>query len=369
MIHKLDSSELNKMFLNAHDKLEEHLNDFTEIENNIVTKTNIMFHELSYMKYISESSNSSSDLNHYKTNLFVDAINDDFEKYGCSVHPKFIDEPINIFNLKTASSDEYYFRNDAIVSINDIVKDTYQDILKHDTLDKNIFFEEFENDSITITISLPEQSKVLGPTTFNAIEFDSFLNGSYDVESITIENALEETYPVSLVADGTNYINNAGKFRIALSDRYNFQTITFKIHLKYQVDGKYPFGLKHIYLYNGNYKQIKINTDDETEILSYAICKIDVPSGAELNSINQKVLIKTLSSQTEDLCENLGIEFFAYYTDGELSGSLPTSELDENPFPGNFTSFYAKIPLVFVKADETIENKTYVSIGINYTTR
>lgn len=369
MIPKLNSSELNRMFLSSQEKLEKHLSDFKEIEDNIVTKTNIMFHELSYMKYISEKYNTSSDLNHYKTCLFVDAINSDLEKYGCCIHPKFIDEPINVFNLKTAASDVYYFRNDAIVTINNTTKDAYQDILKHDTLNKKIFFEEFDTDTITIRIALPDQSRVLGPTTFNAIEVDSYLNGSYDIESIKIENALDETYPVVLTSSGTDYIHNAGKFRIALSDRYNFQTIEIKVKLKYQVDDKYPFGLKHIYLYNGNYKQIKINTNNETEILSYAVCKIDLPEGSELNSINQTVLIKTLSSQTEEQCENIGVEFYAYYNDGELTGALPTSELDENPFPGNFTSFYAKVPLVFVKTDETIENKTLVSIGVNYTTR
>jgi len=236
MIEKLNSSELNQLFLQANDRLDNNIWWFEKVKNNVSKKTNIMVQELEYMRYIMENHKTSSDLNHYKTYLLSDGINTDFEKYGCSVHPKFIGEPINVFNLKTTSSDEYYFRNDAVVTINDLVKDEYIDILKHDTLSKNIFFEEYDSDTITLKISLPDQSKVLGPTTFNAIEIDSFLNGSYDIESIRIENALDEIYPVVLT-DGTNYINNAGKFRIALSDRYNFQSITFKIHLKYQVDG------------------------------------------------------------------------------------------------------------------------------------
>lgn len=376
MLTKLDSSELNDIFISAYDRVDKKISEYYEILDEITKKNKIITYENDYMKRTLDAYNQTEDLGNYKNLLLRDALNTQFEKYGCTIHPKFTNTPTNVFNLKTASSDQYYFRNDADVSINDNDFDNYnedyKDILKHDSLNKKIFFKEFYNNEITIKISLPDQSRQLGPTTFNCIEFDSFLNGSYDITSIIVGNALDETYPVNLI-DGSNYIKNAGKFRIALSERYNFQVIIIKCKLHYAVEtvngNVYPFGLKHIYLYNANFDQYTVTATDSTKnITSYAICQMTLPTGTELNSINQKVKIKTLYGSQEVLCKNYGIEFYAnYFNNNKLK--LATSELDELSFAGNFNEFYVKVPLVDFGLNDKVYNRSLIGIGVNYTTR
>lgn len=376
MIPKLNSSELNDIFIEAYNKVDNKINEFSEICDDIAQKSKIINYEIDYAKYMMDNFNNNQSLGNYKNILCIDAVDGKFERYGTTVHPQFIDVPTNVFNLKVASTNEYYFRNDVDVSISDTDKDNFQekyrDILKHDTLEKNVIFNEYTNNIITIKILLPDISQQLGPTTFNTIEIDPFLKGSFDILSIDIENALKETYPIPIISDNT-LIKEAGKIRIALSEKYNFQQIIIKCRVNYKYVNAnseviYPFGIKHIYLYNANYNQYSVDpkkTDKQVE--SYIICKYNLPVGTELNSINQKVKIKTPFSTEEVLCKNYGITFYADFYDDTIQ--LETSELDENSFPGNFNSFYVKIPLIDFGTDDKVYNRTLISVGVNFTTR
>lgn len=375
MIPKLNSSELNDIFINAYNEVNDKINEFSEICSDLSKKTKIINYEIEYAKYLMDKFDNKQSLGNYHNILCVDAIKGNYERYGATVHPQFIDVPSNVFNLKVASSNEYFFRNDVDVSISDTDKDNFQEeyksILMHDSLQKKIVFDEYLNDTVTIKILLPDISQQLGPSTFNTIEIDPFLKGSFDILSIDIENSLKETYPIPIVS-GDTLISQAGKIRIALSERYNFQQIIIrcKLNFGYNKDNAiiYPFGLKHIYLYNANYNQYLTDPKKtDKEIQSYIVCKYDLPKGTELNSINHKVKIRTPFSTEEVLCENYGITFYADFYDDVIQ--LETSELDENSFPGNFTSFYVKVPLIDFGLDDKVYNRTLISIGVNFTTR
>lgn len=375
MIPKLNSSELNNIFTQAYNNVNNKIEEFSVITENIATKTKIISYEIDYAKYLMNKFNNNETLGNYKNILCIDAIDGNYEKYGCTVHPQFIDIPDNIFNLRVVSTNEYFFRDDVYVSISDTDEDNYnalyKNILKHDSLEKDIVFEEYNNDNITIKITLPDSSQQLGPTTFNTIEIDPFLKGTFDILSIEIKNARNEIYPIELMQNDT-LIGDTGKIRIALSERYNFQEITIKCKVNYSFESAngtvYPFGIKHLYFYNANFNQYSVSTkSSDKQAESYIICKYDLPTGTELNSINQKVKVKTPFGTEEVLCENYGIEFYADYYNNKLL--LETSELDENSFPGNFTSFYIKVPLIDFGLEDTIVNRTLISIGINFTTR
>lgn len=379
MVNKLNSQELNEQFLNAQSKIDQYGENVQKIKTDIEKKLNILLSEIEYDKYLNEKikENIKEENDFYSYN-FIDSINkdEDNEVYGSTIHPKFI-KYTNVFNLSTITTEEIYFRNDPVVYVNGETKEEYKDILKHDSMQKTLFFNKYDNDTVKIKIVMPEISKSLGSTIFNTIEIDSYLNGSYDLQSINIKVLnIDGSYSndLNFNTDHTKdaYIKNCGKLRILLPQKYSFTEIEFTFKINYSIEEndmrKYPFGLKHIYFLNADYKQATTDINNNHTVLSYAILKINCPNSLQLNSINQNIRLKTPYETYVTTDYENNIEFYANYdiNTKELSNKLPSSEIEENIFAGNFDSFFVKVPLIKINADGTYENLVYNTIGLKY---
>jgi hypothetical protein len=195
---KMSSSELNNMLLKDNNTLQDINNKISNIKEDMSTKMTIIGHEMAY---------SSSLLNNYKAGLLTNdktlialsrSSNTQFTTYGPVAHSAFIKEPVNVFNLKVSGTGEYFFRNDITVAVNGLISEKYRDVLKHDSLPKEVFFNEYTSPNVTITLTAAEISQKLGPTVFNMVELDSFLNGSYDIKSFKV-------YKLNLPAEEIEY--------------------------------------------------------------------------------------------------------------------------------------------------------------------
>lgn len=348
MIPEMTSHELNKILVNANDKLSYILNEVNVIKNDIFKKMAIMRYESEYNQYelvkllnnsYNTSGATSGDIIN-KFTLFTPEFGNTFEVYGSTATPSFIMNPFNVFNILATATGEAFYRDIAEVAINGIIKDEYKDILKHDNIiDKSIYFVEVTDEVPTINLSIKiDTTKTLGNSMFNVIEFDPFFSGSYTINSIKIysqEN--NDTYE-----EYTGY-ENAGRMRIVLNKEYNLYKVDFNITPNYSVtsDGikKTIAGIKHIYFYNAKF-------------ISNAYAVAVIESDKYIDSIQDNISIKTPNQTIDSTISNENIELYLNHTINPTTGEHVFSSKQEisyigstNPISFNVKKIYAKIPI------------------------
>lgn len=348
MIPKMTSHELNNILFSANDKIEKVIGEVKTVKNDISKKLKIMRYEAEYI----ESQMKELKLTHENTikpitpgdtvNVFTlldPELSETYHQYGCTFTPKLKSSPVNIFNIMATATGEAFFRDIAEVAINGIVRKEYKDILKHDSLqDKEIFFEEMdgENPELIIEIRL-DTTKVFGACNFNMIEFDPFLNGSYDIEHIRIYSQNNEDY-----YEYPNF-NAAGKMRIILDKTHSFSKVEMKILPKFNTIvneiKKSPIGIKHIYFYEAQFASE-----------SYAMATIN--SSDYIDTIRDEIVIKTPNGDIETTISKEGIELYLNKTIDSSTGKPifinkqePSKPGDTKPISMNVKKIYAKIPL------------------------
>lgn len=265
--------------------------------------------------------------------------NSNYEKYGNCIHPKIVGNLDNLLNFNSAAG--YIFKNSATVSINEEVKEEYIDVLKHDTiLNKMPTFYQYSSDTITLTIEFPD-NPIVGSATCNAIEISPFLAGASILKNVTI-----------ITTPGTQLSNKAividydqplEDTRILFDNTYSIKTMVLNFKLTFVNNlGMYPFGLRHIYLYNANFdtKNSNIVIKNEYKNLIKYINDNIVISDQSADEVGNRY------SKHNTTCSEMDIKLYSYLSNGNLLYPIETHARDiVNQISRNTKVFYADIPV------------------------
>ena len=343
-IEKMSSKDFNILLEEAKENIDKVNNEVKFIKKDMLKKITITKYENEYLNYCLQ--NLVYNNNNYSSYLML---NNNFDglytEYSNMIHPCFKSKPVNLFNLTSINSNSEYFRDELIVSINDIEKDEYKNILKSDNIeDKDLFFTEIPvektiennvtkyNDSLKISIEI-NKDKIIGVSKFNIIEIDPFLYKSFDIEKIEIYDNDINSPTITITP-----ILKANKSRIILNEKYIFRKVIFYLKLRYKttsfdVDTEvFPFGLKHIYFLdadfrNDSYVIVQYNSNDYIDFVKNEIYKI-TPFGENKTSIKEE-----------------GITIFTSYENKVLEDEVFPTENIKRSIAKNVKSLYFKIPL------------------------
>lgn len=346
MIHKMSSQDFNNILQKTQDNILNMNNEISNIKNDMKIKLDVINHEI---EYLNTSLNTlqhleSQDVNYILLNENLHGL---FECYSNNIHAALKKEPVNIFNVKPINSEDYFYKDEAKVSINGIENDHYKNILKADSIkNKKIFFEEYattksieedtngscylsKDNKIIISIYIDKQ-KVYELNKFNMIEIDPFLMKSFDINSVKIYDSNNV-----IVKEIVN-INQTNKTRLLLDKKYIFNKIELTITPKYTTTKNnetiIPFGLKHIYFYNVDFRNdsyIEVTYESE-EYIDHILNKIDIytPTG---------IISTTLKEQ--------GIKIYLDNINGNLSTEQEPTENIRKTISRNLKKIYFKVPL------------------------
>ena len=356
MIKEMSSHDFNNILIESNDKIEQMNVSITDIKNNIGKKLLIINHENEYLNHCLDSMLFKQQENidngsNSKGNVFLLLNNNHkglYETYSNVVHAFFKKEPLNIFNLKSVTNPKPYFRDEVLVSINGVTTDYYKNILIADNHEKKqIFFEEYldnskieknskeesfinKNNTITLSIEVDKQ-KVIGVSKFNMIEIDPYLYKSFDIEKIDIYG---EDYEKPLHT--SEKIENVGKTRIILDKKYNFKKVTFTITPKYSLikNGEeiLPFGLKHIYFYEADFRND-----------SYIVIKYE--SKNFIDHVKNEMKVVTPYSTYSSTLKEQKIKIYLEEKDGVLENEQEPSQNIKKPIARNLKKIYIKVPI------------------------
>lgn len=336
----INSKELNEILINSTKRIKEIEDKVEYVKGELQSKTSVLkaekdycMEQLNYLKSLiedTEEHNKLTGLNNKVMFYDENKVSGIYDSYGMTIHKKLLKEPFNILNLLTTRG--YIYRDSINNYINGEEDLDFKEVLRHDSIEnKGVYLKSHEEDEITIKIKIRDYG-TLGKTRFNVIEIDPYLSGSFNIQEVKIftEESNEE---------GTNYIekkesiNNVGKTRIILENKYDFYEAHFKIKLNYNQNGQYLFGLRHIYF---------LECDFNNE--SFVIAKIEKNNFIE--SISESIYIKNIYGKNDTTLEGENIPIYMFYENGVLEYELD-SYTPENPkvLTRNTKEFYAKIPI------------------------
>jgi hypothetical protein len=346
-IQKMNSQDFNNIMTETQNKILEMNNNIDSIKSDMQTKLLVMNYEVDYLNSsLNKLSNSSVQDSSY---ILLDGNKHGlYSTYCNNVLPYLRKDPVNVFNVKPINSEDIYFKDEAIVTINGIQLDDYKNIIKEDTVkSKKIYFEEFvfdsfvkqddsktsyidNNNTITISVSI-DQQKAYGINKFNMIEIDPFLMGSFDIKTINVYDSNGTT-----VLKTISNISNAGKTRIILDKKYLFKKVDLVVVPKYSIIKNevqtYPFGLKHLYFY-------------EVDFRNDSYIDIEYDSDNFIDYVNNKVDLYTpLGIQSSTLTEQ-GIKIYLDNVNGVLGTELEPTDNIRKTIARNIKKIYFRVPL------------------------
>ena len=263
----------------------------------------------------------------------ANAVNGIYDTYGLMVHPKFIKEPINIFNIESAAG--YIYKNNANVYIDNAQRQDFNDMLIEDSVaEKGIAFAQFDHPDILLEVRLDEKD-MLGSTNFNIIEFLPYIPGSFTVKAISV-------YTTQSHLDGkvtpdfyiAHDISNFSAGRIMIDQTRSLYRCVIAIHIDYRnEDGMYPFGMKHLYFLKGDYNQ-----------KSNIIFKAN--HGRYIDTIGENIRVIDQNGEYDSTCAAEGIKLYMDFDGYNPRYEIATSQgLIENPLTKNIKEFYVSMPV------------------------
>ena len=353
MIPKLSSQELNDVMVKAQGAINEFNSQVKTLKQDASKKLEIIHYETQYAFTRMQEIENGNFVQEPNMPILVNSKDGEFSKYGNTVHAKFIKEPLNVFNLNISGLGESYFRGDVKVLVNDVEKEEYLSILKHDSLPKTPFFDTFKDSKVKITVELNNLSNLLGPTRFNVIEFDSFLPGSYVIEHLNIykfteKGEIDEQDSSNIL---TITLNKVGKTRFVLPEKVNMYKVEFHIRVKENAETTnngakvFPLGIKHIYFYDADFVKD-----------SYIVAEIKADNNIAI--VKDKIKVLTPLGEKVSTIPLEGIELYLDYENGALSFRIEPSTPDNRTEIARGTKkVYAKIPLNSLKS--------LIAIGFN----
>ena len=366
MKYTLSSQEYNDIFRNARDTFDKEMAKRDIMIDNISKKLMIMNYANEFIENKITNFNYAVDYDSKLTTFNMQNFGV-FNQYGYMVHPKFKNDPIDIFNLKLTTGDTM-FKNSLSCKIFEDdddqgkEKEEYINFLMSDNyLEKKIIFEELESEKIKIEYVL--NSKVsLGMSRFNMIEIDPYIYGAYNIEYIEIFSLNESDGIISEVPLKTIYsIKNIGKLRIILDEKVKFSKVVFHFDLKNvktQINNVdiYPFGLKHIHFY-------------EADFIENSTVIVPIRANDYIEYIYNDIIIYQAGDPIETTCEYYGIEIYTDFINNTLTGRVYTSsDAQVYRISKNTKVLYAKVPLIWT--NKANKDKKYLSLSgiqFNYT--
>lgn len=355
----MSTKELNTIFANAQSETIKFEQKIEAIKNDMNKKITIIKYEEEFINrkldvidsgLIANDKIVSFDHNSYGM----------FNTYGYMVHPKFKKTPIDIMNLKLPKGDTF-FREGIIAKVNNVERPQYVNLLMADNyLDKNIVFEEFDTENISIEYTL-DNHNTLGVMRFNTIEIDPYIHGANDLTSIEIYT-LDKQNKISDIPTTTLYgYNNIGRTRIILPEKIKFAKIVFNFRVNFKTEkgltDVFPFGLKHIHLMESDF------IEDSFVITQFVADKF-------IEYVMDDVTIYSSNGTIKANAHEYGIEVYTDYESNTLMGKVNlSSDAGIYRIPKNTRTLYVKIPLIKKNIkDNSISYLCLNGIGLNFTT-
>lgn len=263
----------------------------------------------------------------------TDIIQGVYDKFGSTIHPQFLKAPTDVFNFKTTSG--YSFKDNAVVTVNDIIKPKYTAMLMHDSIaSQDIFFEEYDTPVLDIRIRV-NPGELLGTTAFNLLEIVPFIPGSFDITKLDIYS-LQGYYVGDVSADSSmpGQIRKLGVSRLLIDQTINLYELRLNVYINFRnSNGKYPFGIKHLYFLNANFNPN-----------SYAVFK--VTENNFIDTVSEEITVTDQTGTVDSTCKEERIELFINWQDGVGIDSITTSKgLTSNPLTKNTKSFFVYYPI------------------------
>lgn len=342
MIKQISSHDLNTIMSNAQKKLTEAQKQLYNMKDIMRNHLEILNEESVWNQICLDKIKDMNQTDYLSVPLYENA-EGSFSTYYLDVLPMFVKEPLNVFNI--TSTQTVFFREDVNLFLlkEGDQKEDVTDILKHDSLKDTYFFRRFKEKDVTFELEIKDYQYPLGASRFNIIEIDGFLPGSFKLKSVALYYGDE-----SIVYSN---FNRLGKNRILLEEKKQLQKIEFAFELLHAVQAEqetyYPFGLKHIYLYNADFKKD-----------SHAIIKIKSESPIEL--IQDECMVSSNRGAIETTLNKLGVEIYAHYADNQLYMPIAISTPYEiYKIPLQTDTLYAKVPIqdAFSQIGFKIKNK------------
>ena len=366
MKYTLSSQEYNDMFRNANKKFDEEMAKRDILMNNISKKLMIMNYANEFIENKITNFNNTVDYDSKMATFNAEAYGV-FNQYGFSVHPKFKNNPIDIFNLKLTTGNTM-FKNSLTCKVfkngNEDGEDNldYINILMSDNnIEKKIIFEELTNESVKIEYELTSAS-TLGMARFNMIEIDPYIYGAYTIDYIEVYHLSEVSGLIAEKPLKTIYtISNIGKTRIILNEKVKFAKVIIKFNLanvKTQVNNIniYPFGLKHIHFY-------------EADFIDSSAVIVPIRANDYIEYMYNDIILYHAGEPIETTCEYYGIEIYTDYINNTLTGKIGiSSDAQAYRIAKNTKVLYAKVPLIWTnKANADKKYLSLTGILFNYT--
>ncbi|MED1125376.1 hypothetical protein [Bacillus atrophaeus] len=340
-IPKLNSKDLNGILKKAQDKIIQMQADVDNIKADTSEKMTVLKNEQEYaisellrMSSIIEQSQDENRLRGVRNKIVLSGPENllgTYDKYGTTIHRKFLRQPVNVFNLMTTNGP--MFRDNVEVSINGEKRERFKQMLMHTAVpDKGISFGEYNSPNLKMEITV-DTTNLLGDTNFNVIEIDPYLAGSFHIKSLRVfdihRDALSNE-PEFEVKD----LKRVGPSRFVLDRKFELLKIEIDIELQYKNQiGLYPFGIKHMYFLNADF-----------DPSSYIIAKVEKDKFIE--TINDNIFIRDQHGRYETTATDEDIKLYLSETNGVLEYELETSRHQEvNTISRNTREFYARIPL------------------------
>lgn len=263
----------------------------------------------------------------------ADIVQGVYNKFGATIHPQFLKTPSDVFNFKTTSG--YFYKDNAVVTINDIVKPKYRSMLMHDSITgQDPYFEEYDRPDIEISIKI-NPGELLGSTDFNLLEIVPFIPGSFDITQLDVYSIqgyyIGDTLPDSSIP---KRIDKVGVSRLLIDQTINLYELKMRVYVNYRnSNGKFPFGIKHLYFLNANFNPS-----------SYVVFRIR--ENKYIDTISEDVVVVDQTGTVNSTCKEEDMELYIDWVDGIGIDSIATSKgLTNNPLVRDTRSFYIKYPI------------------------
>ena len=359
MKHTLSSQEYNDLFRNARDTFDNEMAKRDIIIENMTKKLMIVNYANEFIENKITNMNNIVDYDS-KLSTFNECYGS-FNQYGFSVHPKFKNDPIDIFNLKLSSGDTM-FKNSLICTVNGKENEDYINVLMSDnSLEKKIIFEELKEETLTLEYTLDNKVS-LGMSRFNMIEIDPYIYGAYSIDYIEIFSLNETSGIISETPLKTvTSISNIGKTRIILDEKVKFNKVVIHFNLKEiktQINNVdvYPFGLRHIHFCEANF------IENSTVI-------VPIRAKDYIEYIYNDIVIYQAGTAIHTTCDFYDIEIYTDFINNTLTGRVYTSsDAQAYRIAKNTKVLYAKVPLIWTnKANDDRQYLSLTGILFNYT--
>ena len=337
MIQKMSSKDIMDLLSKSQDSIADVRNNINKTKEDLANKLrivqNMQEYEAAEFRNIQEKLDAGAGSVKDILVFGDESMDGMYNRFGTTIHPAFVKSPHDIFNLSSVTGK--IFKGNMNVRLNDTLKEEYKNMLMDDSIsNKGVTFEELDTDTVTMNIEV-NLGDLIGDTSFNIMEIVPYIPGSLSIESIelyTIEDAQASTSTPSF--HFYREIPSIGSCRIMLDQTRKFYNlfVTFKLNFC-NSNGKYPFGLKHLYFLKGDY-----NPD------SKVVVKIE--ENDYIDWVSEDIIVHDQNGVYDSTLKDEDIKLYMTYTNGALSYEIvPSHGLTQNVIPRNIKSFYASIPV------------------------